>query len=175
MVARFASLFLTLFLALEARATLTEPEIFFPASSSGEEVFRGSFSPDGTVFYFFRKTKTDPEEYRIFRSRLARKPGRSAAAEHERGRVGGTGTVASRRLRGMGRPSPRRDRSSAGRRGRSVMVGKTFGRWSVSRPYERSPAYMDSPGAVACAARIRHPAPGSGISRRTWSHSLAGE
>jgi WD40-like Beta Propeller Repeat len=35
----------------------------------GGEIFRGSFSPDGATFYFFKKTRADPEEYRIFVSR----------------------------------------------------------------------------------------------------------
>jgi hypothetical protein len=46
-------------------------EVFGPGtiSKDGESVYRGSFSPDGGAFYFFRKVTQGAEDYRIFVSR----------------------------------------------------------------------------------------------------------
>jgi imidazolonepropionase-like amidohydrolase len=48
-----------------------ESKIFEPDNISGSNVYRGSFTPDGGEFYYFKRTTTDPrrEEYRIFVSR----------------------------------------------------------------------------------------------------------
>jgi hypothetical protein len=46
------------------------PEIVSPGVLSEGEVFRGEFAPDG-VFYFFKKVRPSPEEYRIFTSRVS--------------------------------------------------------------------------------------------------------
>jgi L-ascorbate metabolism protein UlaG (beta-lactamase superfamily) len=42
-------------------------EQFGPGVFSGGEIFRGSFTPDGSTFYFFKKTGTG-EQYRIYAS-----------------------------------------------------------------------------------------------------------
>jgi hypothetical protein len=42
-------------------------EVFGPGVLSAGEVFRGSFTPDGNVFYFFKKIGTG-EDYRIYSS-----------------------------------------------------------------------------------------------------------
>ena len=47
-----------------------QPEVFGPGVLSVGEVFRGTFTPDGQTFYFFKKVTKDEEDYRVFRSRL---------------------------------------------------------------------------------------------------------
>ena len=42
----------------------------FGGSVFSGEVFRGTFTPDGNTFYFFKKIKSGTEDYRIFSSRL---------------------------------------------------------------------------------------------------------
>jgi Tol biopolymer transport system component len=49
-----------------------QPEVFGAGVLSEGEVFRGSFSPDGQTFYFFKKIRPRTEEYRVFSSRLVR-------------------------------------------------------------------------------------------------------
>jgi hypothetical protein len=46
--------------------------IFAPGSVSitGDNVFRGGFTPNGTSFYFFRKVTEGQEDYRIYRSTI---------------------------------------------------------------------------------------------------------
>ena len=46
------------------------PEIFGKDIFAGGEVFRGSFSPDGKTFYFFKKITEGQEDYRIFTSNM---------------------------------------------------------------------------------------------------------
>ncbi len=46
------------------------PEVFGPGVLSVGEVFRGSFTPDGNVFYFFKKIGSG-EDYRIYSSNRA--------------------------------------------------------------------------------------------------------
>ncbi|HEX6063002.1 MAG TPA: amidohydrolase family protein, partial [Longimicrobiales bacterium] len=48
-----------------------DPKVFEPGNISGSNVYRGSFTPDGREFYFFKRTTEDPrrEDYRIFVSR----------------------------------------------------------------------------------------------------------
>src|SRR5688500_9919054 len=48
----------------------TEAKVFGPDVLSAGEVFRGSFTPDGRSFYFFKKVAPGEEEYRIFVSHL---------------------------------------------------------------------------------------------------------
>lgn len=49
-----------------AQAVQAVPQRFGGNVLSNGEVFRGSFSPDGNSFYFFRKVIPNQEEYRIF-------------------------------------------------------------------------------------------------------------
>ena len=48
-----------------------ESKVFEPDNISAGNVYRGTFTPDGREFYFFKKTAIDPqrEDYRIFVSR----------------------------------------------------------------------------------------------------------
>jgi imidazolonepropionase-like amidohydrolase len=48
-----------------------DSKVFEPGNISGSNVYRGTFTPDGREFYFFKKTTEDPrrEDYRIFVSR----------------------------------------------------------------------------------------------------------
>ena len=64
-------LVLSLTLALQAAAPADTARVFAPGVVSTGNVYRGSFSPDGREFYWFRKTTPGTEDYRIFRSRLA--------------------------------------------------------------------------------------------------------
>lgn len=49
----------------------TAPQIFAPETISVGNVYRGSFSPDGKTFYFFKNVTQGQEDYRIFASKLA--------------------------------------------------------------------------------------------------------
>jgi hypothetical protein len=49
---------------------IRQPEVFGADIFSGGEVFRGTFTPDGRTFYFFKKVTQDQEDYRIFVSKL---------------------------------------------------------------------------------------------------------
>jgi hypothetical protein len=48
-----------------------KPQVFGPGVLSAGEVYRGSFTPDGQTFYFFKKVGAD-EDYRILMSRFER-------------------------------------------------------------------------------------------------------
>jgi len=61
---------LSIALALQGAAADTA-RVFAPGIVSTGNVYRGSFSPDGREFYWFRKTTPGTEEYRIYRSRRA--------------------------------------------------------------------------------------------------------
>ena len=50
-----------------------EPEVFAPETISTGNVYRGTFTPDGREFYFFKNVTEGEEDYRIFRSRLVDK------------------------------------------------------------------------------------------------------
>jgi Tol biopolymer transport system component len=50
-----------------------EPKLFGAGVLSVGEIFRGSFTPDGRSFYFFKKVTPEQEEYRIFVSHLKNK------------------------------------------------------------------------------------------------------
>lgn len=54
----------------DARSTPPQPQVFAPETISVGNVFRGTFTPDGQRFYFFKKVTEGEEDYRIFRSRL---------------------------------------------------------------------------------------------------------
>jgi hypothetical protein len=52
-----------------AQQSEIKPELFGAGVLSVGEVYRGSFAPDGRVFYFFKKVTPGKEDYRIFVSR----------------------------------------------------------------------------------------------------------
>jgi hypothetical protein len=56
--------------AISAQNPEIKPELFGAGVLSVGEVYRGSFAPDGRVFYFFKKVTPGKEDYRIFVSRL---------------------------------------------------------------------------------------------------------
>jgi hypothetical protein len=70
---RFAYCFLVLTACSATRPQAAEREsiVFAPDIISVGNVYRGSFTPDGSEFYFFKKVTDDPrrEDYRIFVSR----------------------------------------------------------------------------------------------------------
>jgi hypothetical protein len=74
--------FLLLALVSTALAASAQPELFGANTISTGKVFRGSFSPDGKAFYFFRKVTPAQEDYRIFVSQ--QKNGRWSTAEQLR-------------------------------------------------------------------------------------------
>lgn len=63
--------------AQEARATEVsdpaQPRVFAPGviSVPGENIYRGTFTTDGSAFFFFRRVDPDQFDYRIFLSRRA--------------------------------------------------------------------------------------------------------
>lgn len=56
--------------AQQTRDGAQRVEVFAPGTISVGNVYRGTFSPDGREFYFFKKVTEDEEDYRIFQSRL---------------------------------------------------------------------------------------------------------
>ena len=68
-VCRVAALLVT-FTVVSTHAQTLEPEIFAPSTISAGNVYRGSFTPDGQGFYFFKKVTEGAEDYRIFHSRI---------------------------------------------------------------------------------------------------------
>lgn len=56
--------------AITDRAPSKQPEVFGPRVLSVGNVYRGTFTPDGRTFYFFKNVTKDQEDYRIFMSRL---------------------------------------------------------------------------------------------------------
>jgi L-ascorbate metabolism protein UlaG (beta-lactamase superfamily) len=70
MLMRLGAIACTLLLGLPPQEERPRVEIFGPGVLSAGEVFRGTFTPDGATFYFFKKTGSG-EEYRIFVSNRA--------------------------------------------------------------------------------------------------------
>ena len=68
-------MYFVLSIALALQAAAPGPgdtaQVFAPGVVSTGNVYRGSFSPDGREFFWFRKMTPGTEHYRIFRSRLA--------------------------------------------------------------------------------------------------------
>jgi hypothetical protein len=56
--------------AQQSSPSSPQPEVFGAGTLSNGEIYRGTFGPDGRVFYFFKKITRDEEDYRIFVSRL---------------------------------------------------------------------------------------------------------
>lgn len=53
---------------LRAAPPLPAPRIFAPETVSVGNVYRGSFTPDGRSFYYFKQVTEGQEDYRLFRS-----------------------------------------------------------------------------------------------------------
>jgi hypothetical protein len=67
MLRRLAAIACGLLLGLYPQEPRPRVEVFEPRVLSAGEIFRGTFTPDGATFYFFKKTGSG-EDYRIFAS-----------------------------------------------------------------------------------------------------------
>ena len=70
---RYVSLAVFTLLALGPAATVAQqasPFLTDIVSQADGEVFRGSFAPDGSAFYYFQKVTEGEEDYRVYRASL---------------------------------------------------------------------------------------------------------